>query len=102
MGILTNGDEESLVGDTTNGILKTIDDDRGQDSLSRTGLASERQGRLRALEETGQVGSHPQTGVLFTLMGKVGGVLGQVAKDPVLRCEPGLDSLDNGNYSNDQ
>lgn len=44
------------------------------------------------------MGSHPEAGVLFTLMGKVGGVLGQVAEDTVLRCEPGLDSLENGNY----
>jgi len=47
----------------------------------------------------GQVGSHPQTSHLLTLMGKVRGVLSQVAQDTVLRSEPGLDSLDDGDYS---
>lgn len=91
---LTDWNKECPVVNTTNLILQTVDNDRSQDSLSRSRRTIERQSGVVAFKEARQVWTHPQTSQFFTLVSKVRAVLGEVAQDTVLRCEPGADRFD--------
>lgn len=77
-------------------VLQTVDNNGGEDSLPRSKGTSKGENVIVALEEVGQVWVHPETGHLLAFVGKVGGVLGEVAEDAVLGRQPGSDGLNNG------
>lgn len=98
-GTLTDGNKQSLVGNTTDLVLQTVDDNRRQHGLARTRLTSEGQRGALTLQEPGQVWSHPQAGQFLALMSEVGGVLRKVTEDAVFWSEPGTNRLDERHYA---
>lgn len=81
---LTDRDKQSLVCDSTNGVLEMVENHRGQDGPSGSRLSSDGQSlQLLALQETGQVRRQPEAGHFLTVLGKLRDSLSDIGQRAV-------------------
>lgn len=87
-GILTDGNEQCGVGNTSDRVLQLINNHRGQNRSSGTRLASDSKSFERTLQKARQVRRHPKTGHFLPVMGQMGTLLRDITQNTIFRAQP--------------